>query len=172
VLLCLSFSFLHFLHFDGEPYHIMQLVGQRSAVAITAKTVACRQFATSSRRHASRFYRYAIDVHGQLFLHDTTPKNLTSCFKNPQFLDFFFARIKPNRVDTPSPSGAAQSSGEIEPDWTERKGLQYKEAAEIAHLEKYHWVSPCQGESNFIRAAKSPIVFRELTEDGEFCLKP
>jgi len=26
-----------------------------------------------------RIYRYWIDVHGQLFLYDTVPKNLTSC---------------------------------------------------------------------------------------------
>ncbi len=43
-----------------------------------------------------RVYRYVVDVHGQLFLHDTVPKNLTSCFKNTDFLDFFFKRLRPN----------------------------------------------------------------------------
>ncbi|KAG0038560.1 hypothetical protein BGZ82_011606 [Podila clonocystis] len=43
-----------------------------------------------------RPYFYYIDIHGQVFLQDTTPKNLTSCYKNTKFLDFFMTRIKPN----------------------------------------------------------------------------
>ncbi|GJJ76195.1 hypothetical protein EMPS_08554 [Entomortierella parvispora] len=43
-----------------------------------------------------RPYFYYIDIHGQLFLQDTHPKDLTSCFKDPRFLDFFVPRIRPN----------------------------------------------------------------------------
>ncbi|KAF9913995.1 hypothetical protein BX616_009175 [Lobosporangium transversale] len=43
-----------------------------------------------------RAYFYFIDVHGQVFLQDTNPKNFTSCYKDPKFLDFFLRRIKPN----------------------------------------------------------------------------
>ncbi|KAG0343868.1 hypothetical protein BG004_004926 [Podila humilis] len=43
-----------------------------------------------------RPYFYYIDIHGQVFLQDTTPKNLTSCYKNTKFLDFFLSRIKTN----------------------------------------------------------------------------
>ena len=129
-----------------------------------------RQFCTSSTRNATRFYRYAIDVHGQLFLHDTTPKNLTSCFKNPQFLDFFFARIKPNGTNVQvEEANKYEDVTVFEEDWTERKDLELEEASKMASQENYRWVSPCRGETNFVRAAKSPIVFRELDEDGESC---
>ncbi|KAF9351676.1 hypothetical protein BGX34_000421 [Mortierella sp. NVP85] len=43
-----------------------------------------------------RPYFYYIDIHGRVFLQDTTPKDLTSCYKDPRFLDFFISRIKPN----------------------------------------------------------------------------
>lgn len=135
-----------------------------------------RRYSTTSKLHGPgpRFYRYAVDVHGQLFLHDTTPKNLTSCFKNSSFLDFFFARIKPNRLG--EGKGLAGMTLDIsendkkilqDPEWTERIDLTLQEATRLAILDDYHWVSPCQGELNFIRAAKSPIVFRELDRDGE-----
>ncbi|KAF9424652.1 hypothetical protein BGZ94_008003 [Podila epigama] len=45
-----------------------------------------------------RPYFYYIDIHGQVFLQDTVPKNFTSCFKNPRFLDFFIPRIRPNNT--------------------------------------------------------------------------
>ncbi|KAF9578115.1 hypothetical protein BGW38_006256 [Lunasporangiospora selenospora] len=43
-----------------------------------------------------RPYFYFIDIHGQLFLQDTRPKNLTSCFKDLRFLDFFYTRLRAN----------------------------------------------------------------------------
>lgn len=54
-----------------------------SARALTSRLsrAFCTSLTVTERK--PRVYRYAIDVHGQLFLHDTTPKNLTSCFKNP-----------------------------------------------------------------------------------------
>ncbi|KAG0072359.1 hypothetical protein BGZ89_006842 [Linnemannia elongata] len=43
-----------------------------------------------------RPYFYFIDIHGQVFLQDTTPKNFTSCYKDPKFLNFFMTRIRAN----------------------------------------------------------------------------
>ncbi|CAG5135293.1 unnamed protein product [Candidula unifasciata] len=43
-----------------------------------------------------REYFYYIDHQGQLFLDDTKIKNFTSCFKEKDFLVFFFKRLKVN----------------------------------------------------------------------------
>ncbi|XP_069112642.1 UPF0598 protein CG30010-like [Argopecten irradians] len=59
-----------------------------------------------------REYFYFIDHQGQLFLDDAKMKNFTSCFKEKDFLSFFFKRLKLNettryRADFPflSPCG-------------------------------------------------------------------
>ncbi|XP_063050130.1 UPF0598 protein C8orf82 homolog [Engraulis encrasicolus] len=44
-----------------------------------------------------REYFYYLDHQGQLFLDDTKIKNFVTCFKDPQFLVFFFSRVRPNR---------------------------------------------------------------------------
>jgi len=49
----------------------------------------------SSERN-SREYFYFIDHQGQLFLDDARIKNFTSCFKEKDFLVFFFKRLKEN----------------------------------------------------------------------------
>jgi Domain of unknown function (DUF4505) len=109
-----------------------------------------------------RAYRYAIDTHGQLFLHDTVPKNLTSCFKNPEFLNFFFTRIRQND----SEAAKSEVLAELEEEWTESCNFSADQVLQIGRAQGYHWLSPCQGEYNLIRSADSPIVFRELSEDG------
>ena len=43
-----------------------------------------------------REYFYYIDHQGMLFLDDARMKNFTSCFKEKQFLKFFFSRLKLN----------------------------------------------------------------------------
>ncbi|XP_076110897.1 UPF0598 protein CG30010-like [Mytilus galloprovincialis] len=43
-----------------------------------------------------REYFYFIDHHGQLFLDDARMKNFTSCFKEKDFLVFFFKRLRMN----------------------------------------------------------------------------
>lgn len=45
-----------------------------------------------------REYFYYIDHQGQLFLDDAKIKNFTSCFKEKDFLKFFFKRIKKNQT--------------------------------------------------------------------------
>ncbi|XP_034235710.1 UPF0598 protein CG30010 [Thrips palmi] len=45
-----------------------------------------------------REYFYYIDHHGMLFLDDSKIKNFTSCFKDKQFLIFFFRRLKKNNT--------------------------------------------------------------------------
>ncbi|XP_056301534.1 UPF0598 protein C8orf82 homolog [Danio aesculapii] len=44
-----------------------------------------------------REYFYYIDHQGQLFLDDTKVKNFVTCFKDQQFLVFFFSRLKVNQ---------------------------------------------------------------------------
>ncbi|XP_075262809.1 UPF0598 protein C8orf82 homolog [Convolutriloba macropyga] len=43
-----------------------------------------------------REYFYFIDHQGQLFLDNTKSKNFITCFKDQQFLSFFFSRLKAN----------------------------------------------------------------------------
>ncbi|WFD19389.1 hypothetical protein MCAP1_001619 [Malassezia caprae] len=137
-----------------------------------------RALHTSSVRGAPlpRMYRYWIDVHGQLFLYDTVPKNLTSCFKSVPFLNFFFARVQAQPCAHRVPLGKPPCETETE-HWTQ-------EDAELARMmqagadagreaiwtrlqqEGMAWVSPCQGEWNVIHAIDTPIVFRQLTQDG------
>ncbi|XP_013387075.1 UPF0598 protein CG30010 [Lingula anatina] len=45
-----------------------------------------------------REYFYYIDHQGQLFLDDAKMKNFTSCFKEKDFLQFFFKRVKFNNT--------------------------------------------------------------------------
>lgn len=49
-----------------------------------------------SPRKGVREYFYYIDHQGQLFLDDTKVKNFITCFKDKQFLAFFFTRLKVN----------------------------------------------------------------------------
>ncbi|KAJ8389027.1 hypothetical protein AAFF_G00124240 [Aldrovandia affinis] len=44
-----------------------------------------------------REYFYYIDHQGQLFLDDTKVKNFITCFKDKQFLVFFFSRLRGNK---------------------------------------------------------------------------
>ncbi|KAG0270036.1 hypothetical protein DFQ27_001000 [Actinomortierella ambigua] len=89
--------------------------------------------------HGIRPYFYHLDVHGQLFLHDTYPRNFTSCFKDPKFLDFFFSRIQPN----------------------DRAG----DPPEFQRLhQQYPWISPCGKEMNFVEVADVPVVYHSLRD--------
>lgn len=158
-------------------------LGQPFSNDIRSGSCCQRAFSCSSRvnrsetqrRKAPRMYRYVQDVHGQLFLHDTVPKNLTSCFKNPQFLDFFMARLKPNPATVTESTGhttismdeeeAYRRAEDQEADWTLDDDLTEEEAYRIATANGYHWISPCQGELNFVRCHASSIVFRDLVKD-------
>lgn len=136
-----------------------------------------------------RVYRYVIDVHGQLFLHDTVPKNLTSCFKNTEFLDFFHTRIRPNPVCSQllaDPSLITRQdiltspASSLAPDWSDvapfngkasssssaSKEELWHEACGLGSQEGFQWISPCGPELNLIRTQDTPIVFHELSEDG------
>lgn len=141
-----------------------------------------------------RVYRYVLDVHGQLFLHDTVPKNLTSCFKNTEFLDFFFKRIRPNPSSPTSDPSYAQSgvilrhdilkpppntslaqdwsdippyNGVIAADETRSREALHQEACKLGASEGYQWISPCGPELNLVRCQDTPVVYRELgVEDG------
>lgn len=143
---------------------------------------------------AFRVYRYVVDVHGQLFIHDTVPKNLTSCFKNTEFLDFFFKRIRPNPEALTAASQYA-SAGSISrhdilkpladtalsSDWSDvppfngnigqgetRSGEElYIQACINGNSEGYEWISPCGPELNLVRCQDTPIVYRELLDHDD-----
>lgn len=45
-------------------------------------------------RPNEREYFYHINHQGQLFLDDTKNKNFVTCFKDAEFLDFFYTRLR------------------------------------------------------------------------------
>nr|XP_009859298.1 UPF0598 protein CG30010 isoform X2 [Ciona intestinalis] len=51
-----------------------------------------------SPKRNTREYFYYIDHQGQLFMDDAKVKNFISCFKEKDFLAFFFSRIRLNRT--------------------------------------------------------------------------
>ncbi|KAI8928707.1 hypothetical protein BC831DRAFT_447125 [Entophlyctis helioformis] len=95
--------------------------------AASAALALRRHSTTPPQRPPVREYFYVIDVHGQLFLQETEPKNLTSCFKDRRFLDFFFQRL---RANVPADPHYARS---------------------------YEYVSPCGREMNYVQAADAPV---------------
>lgn len=144
--------------------------------------------ATTASTPPFRVYRYVVDVHGQLFIHDTVPKNLTSCFKNTEFLDFFFKRIRPNPKSlTATPhyarSGTISRHDILNPptdttlpsDWSDVPPFNgstpsseqlHSQACINGNSEGYEWISPCGPELNLVRCQDTPIVYRELIDDG------
>ncbi|KAK0553573.1 hypothetical protein OC844_006279 [Tilletia horrida] len=107
-----------------------------------------------------RSYFYHVDVHGQLFLTETEPKNITSCFKSAPFLDFFFQRLGPN------PALDRSSASSTPPKKQTPVALARAELENDALQEGYPWLSPCGPEMNFVKAEATPVVFRELDEEG------
>ncbi|KAJ9474495.1 hypothetical protein PHBOTO_004970 [Pseudozyma hubeiensis] len=144
--------------------------------------------ASAASKSPFRVYRYVVDVHGQLFIHDTVPKNLTSCFKNTEFLDFFFKRVRPNPESlTASPhyaqSGTISRHDILNPptdttlpsDWSDVPPFNgstpsseqlHSQACSNGNSEGYEWISPCGPELNLVRCQDTPIVYRELIDDG------
>ena len=68
-------------------YHIFQLNCQRNI---------SHYVQGQSPERGIREYFYYIDHQGMLYLDDARMKNFTSCFKEKQFLKFFFSRLKFN----------------------------------------------------------------------------
>ena len=79
-------------------------------------------------------YFYHVDLQGRLFLEDVNPKNIATSLKSNKFLDFFFRRLK--RLPGSSPAHVAPPG-----------------------FDDYGFISPCQGERNYVRPADQPIVF-------------
>ncbi|KAF0745756.1 hypothetical protein Ae201684_000204 [Aphanomyces euteiches] len=92
----------------------------------------------------NRLYFYHVDLQGQLFLEDTVPKNIATSLKSPKFLRFFFGHLRPN----------PHAGSTLDP------------------FQDYPYISPCGNETNFIKAADTPIVFTELkqVDDATFHL--
>lgn len=62
----------------------------------TASRTAATYIQGQSPEPRIREYFYYIDHQGQLFLDDTKVKNFVTCFKDKQFLVFFFSRLRTN----------------------------------------------------------------------------
>ena len=74
-----------------------------SPLKVTNKVSPLAQFRNASHyvqgqspERGIREYFYYIDHQGMLYLDDARIKNFTSCFKEKQFLKFFFSRLKKN----------------------------------------------------------------------------
>jgi hypothetical protein len=78
----------HFIHTNGDEHDPISLHDR----GINPSPATLSLLASKSIRP----YFYFIDIHGQVFLQETTPKNFTSCYKDPKFLNFFLTRIRPN----------------------------------------------------------------------------
>ena len=76
-----------------------------------------------------------IDREGRLFEESVEPKNIATANKDSRFLDLFWRRLARNE-------GGVGEGGVSEGD--------------------YPYVSDCQGEHMFVRAADTPVVFSEL----------
>ncbi|KAI3627043.1 hypothetical protein CBS14141_001044 [Malassezia furfur] len=147
----------------------------RRAVLTTPRL--CRGYASAPQ--LPRFYRYWIDVHGQLFLYDTVPKNLTSCFKSVPFLNFFFARVRPTGTQVRGKPVAVDAPHWVDDASELRSVLRLGDGAEAEKqgwqdlwdrlgAEEVAWVSKCQGEWNVIHAVDTPIVYRVLSWAGDY----
>ncbi|XP_061593259.1 UPF0598 protein C8orf82 homolog [Cololabis saira] len=72
--------------------------GLRGALAgHAARRAAATYIQGQSPEPRIREYFYYIDHQGQLFLDDTKVKNFVTCFKDKNFLVFFFSRLKVNQ---------------------------------------------------------------------------
>lgn len=110
-------------------------------------------------------------MHGQLFLYDTVPKNLTSCFKSVQFLNFFYARVEPVPGERCTEPKLPPHDAPSWTDDTEQVSQLFSEHGWDGLRSRFHqqgftWQSKCQGELNVIHAVDTPIVFCGLSEDG------
>jgi Domain of unknown function (DUF4505) len=105
-----------------------------------------------------RCYFYTIDLQGRLFLEETMPKNVATCIKDINFLNFFFHRLRPLSPD--------------EQIMLEKAGIP---------IEDYPFVSPCRArgdynnssnsgnattmmEYNLVRPAATPFVFHSILQ--------
>ncbi|GFN92217.1 upf0598 protein c8orf82-like [Plakobranchus ocellatus] len=70
------------------------LIGVRKQMTFSLRFLNYEQGQSPDSK--TREYFYFIDHQGQLFLDDSKMKNFTSCFKEKDFLVFFFKRIKEN----------------------------------------------------------------------------
>lgn len=117
------------------------------------------------------------DLNRNLDSLSSTSASTPTGFKSSQFLDFFFKRLKPNPSleHHPDPYSFTSLKTRIsdfekvesqtlsEPDWTQvNSSITDSEIQELALKHEYLWLSPCQGEMNFIKALDSPVVFKEL----------
>lgn len=90
-----------------------------------------------------RSYFYDVDVHGQLFLSTAKHRNVATAYRDPRFLDTFFARLRRNAT------------------------LETEEAKD-ARAGGFEFVSECMGEINYVRPDRdgTALVFQALEGQG------
>ncbi|GAA5926326.1 hypothetical protein JCM3775_000986 [Rhodotorula graminis] len=115
----------------------------RAHALVTSTPTRCRRSSTSPA--PPRTYLYDVDWNGQLYLSDSKHRNVATAFRDARFLDTFWTRLRRNDTD---------DEGQAE--------------ARRLRAGGYEFVSPCQGEMNYLRPdpAGSGLVFQAL-EDGE-----
>jgi len=90
---------LHDRHHQCNPLHHPNFIRSELQSSPLShhhpRSISYVQGQTQEKR---REYFYYIDHHGQLFLDDARIKNFTSCFKDKEFLAFFFHRLKLNET--------------------------------------------------------------------------
>ncbi|XP_005750333.1 UPF0598 protein C8orf82 homolog [Pundamilia nyererei] len=69
---------------------------RRGPAGLTASRATATYVQGQSPTPRIREYFYYIDHQGQLFLDDTKVKNFVTCFKDKEFLVFFFTRLRMN----------------------------------------------------------------------------
>ena len=88
------------MKFPGTVTNMLKCIGavNRSLVTLTLPRIrhASHYVQGQSPELGVREYFYYIDHQGMLYLDDARMKNFTSCFKEKQFLKFFFSRLKFN----------------------------------------------------------------------------
>lgn len=79
-----------------------------------------------------RKYYFHVDCHGRLFNELTYPRNIATSLKSPKFLAFFFQQLR--MMENPS----------------------------FHNGKEYKYLSPCQGEENYVECEETPIVFTDF----------
>jgi len=130
------------------------------------------QHAKAGKRQKNYFY--SVDLQGRVFLEETLPKNIATSIKSPQFLDFFYKRMK--RVsskevqsltmnDEPSPATTVSTTVTTTASLNSKSDNDNSNVSEPGIESDYPFVSPCGlYELNFVRPADSVIVFQYLQE--------
>jgi hypothetical protein len=105
-----------------------------------------------SRNKIYRSYFYTICHKGRLYPFDVKHKNLTTCLKDPYFIDFFFRPKHLKRIHELKPRFKYTIDHLID---------SFKMKNRDEFVERYPYVSLCAGEMNFINVEETVHVFHD-----------